>query len=142
MRKKYRDIGFAWKFKDIRFTTYTKYFDILRKYNFQLIKPLNEITWTKQHLKYPIKNSETRYGIADRCLRDFFMDCMLLLDQVINMMKLIWKYKREPTYDEIRWYAFFHGKEEANRFFNEINDIRSKQSNDHVNERKEILQIA
>jgi DNA-binding transcriptional ArsR family regulator len=139
MRKKYRDIRFAWKFKDIHFTTYTSYFDILRKYNPALIKPLNEITWIKQHLKYSIKNSETRYSIADRCLRDFFMDCMLLHDQVINMMKPIWKYKREPTYDEIRWYEFFYGKEEANRFFNEINNIRSKQCNEQVNERNEIM---
>jgi DNA-binding transcriptional ArsR family regulator len=136
MRKKYRDIGFAWKFKDIRFTTYIEYFDILRKYNSPLIEPLKEMTWTKQ---YSIKNPEARYSISERRLRDFFMDCMPLLDQVINMMKVIWKYKSEPTYDEIRWYEFFHGKKEANKFFNEINDIRSKQSNEQVNKRIEIM---
>ncbi len=118
----YRDSANGWRFRYVKFkdTSEVKwYFDKLSEYQPPLIKPIGESElirikrererFLQKELSWPVEG-ETRYGIIDRQLHEFLLDCICLLGQTEMLMEHVWKYKRRPKREEVEWYQFLHGK--------------------------------
>jgi DNA-binding HxlR family transcriptional regulator len=125
---KYRDSTNGWRFSYVKFKNESEvkwYFDKLSEYEPPLIKPIGEIEWIKREqlqngLPWPVEG-ETRYGIVDRQLHEFLLDCIGLLGQTQILMEHVWKYKRRPKREEVKWYQFLYGKHYTSSFFTKIN---------------------
>ena len=132
----YRDSANGWRFRYIKFkdTLEVKwYFNKLGEYEPPLIKPIGEIEWIKREqiqkgLPWPVEG-ETRYGIVDRQLHDFLLDCIGLLDETQILMEHIWKYKRRPKSEEVEWHQLLYEKRYTSSFFTKINQKRSMLKN-------------
>lgn len=133
---KYRDSTNGWRFSYVKFKNESEvkwYFDKLSEYEPPLIKPISEIEWIKREqlqnrLSWPVEG-ETRYGIVDRQLHEFLLDCIGLLGQTQILIEHIWKYKRRPKREEVEWYQFLYGKHYTSSFFTKINQKRIRLKN-------------
>jgi DNA-binding HxlR family transcriptional regulator len=130
----YRDSANGWRFHHVTFKNTSKvkkYFKILMSFEPPIIKPINEIEWVKKEhidrgLQWPIVCKETRYGIADKQLKEFLDYCILLLGETEMLMEHVWKYKKKPTHEQVEWYRSIYGKDYANNFFIKINEWHNK----------------
>jgi DNA-binding HxlR family transcriptional regulator len=137
----YRDSANGWRFRYVKFkdTSEVKwYFDKLSEYEPPLIKPIGELELIRikrererllqKELSWPVEG-ETRYGIIDRQLHEFLLDCTCLLGETESLMEHVWKYKRRPKREEVEWYQFLYGKHRTSSFFTKINQKRIRLKN-------------
>jgi hypothetical protein len=63
--------------------------------------------------------------ISDESLRDFIVDCSLLLGNVVQRkLSLILQYVRKSTKEEQRWLRMIHGSNKADQILASYYDVR------------------
>lgn len=64
----------------------------------------------------------TRYDITDEDLKQFIKDCWFELFAGVHLrMMFTWKFFRNPSKEEKKWYEIFWGPKRANIFFSDYN---------------------
>jgi hypothetical protein len=118
------------KFKNISEVEW--YFQKLMEFKPPMLGPAEQIEWIKKvrherKLKLPPseEGEEKRYGIVDKRLHEFMSYCVGMFGFTETIMDHIWSYKRKPRDEEIEWYRYIYGEDDAKRYFTRINEERT-----------------
>jgi hypothetical protein len=133
---KHRDFDNGWRFHYIKFKDTSEvewYFQKLMEFEPPILSSAEQIDWIKKYrleknLKWPPveEGEETRYGIADKKLRDFMQLSIGLFGYTEMVMRYTWRYKRNPTLEEKEWFSYIYGKARSNSYFIEVIEERSR----------------